>query len=360
MPIESITLDRFRNLHPVELSLSPQLNLFTGENAAGKTSVLEALYVLARGRSFRSRYLDKLVQTEASGFRLVAWLRTTHGKRLPIGMERQQSRLICRIDGQPIKRLSDLATLFPVQWLGGNVHAVIEDGPAYRRQVLDWGLFHVKPEYMGSWKRFQKLVKQRNAALRQSTNNREIQAWDTELAQAGEQLHQMRAEYLAQLLPVLEQIQQHFPSLQHPVELKYRRGWADDKSYAESLSAGLASDKEGGFTRSGPNRAELVFTSHGKPIKDHLSRGQQKLFVTALQVAQATLLQTVTGKTSLFLFDDLGAELDADNQGRVMKLLASIKAQVFVTAITDTTSNAWAIDDIKRFHVKHGQVQEVI
>lgn len=360
MPIESLSIDQFRNLQPVQLQLSPQLNLFIGDNAAGKTSVLESLYVLARGRSFRARQLDKLVKNGADGFRLVALVKEGDGRSVPVGMQRSGSRLVCRIDGQPVKRLSELAALFPVQWIGGNLHAVIEDGPVNRRQFLDWGLFHVKPAYIVTWKRFQKLLKQRNAVLRKHGGIREIQAWDSELAAAGEQLDCFRRDYLAVLLPEIDALGGQFTVFEHSVAVNYRRGWADDKSYAEILSAGLEKDRESGFTQSGPQRAELAFGYNDKLARERLSRGQQKVYVIALHLAQATLLFKQTGKKSLFLFDDLSAELDIENQSKVMSLLTVIQAQVFVTSISDIDFFDSPPGAVKRFHVKHGLVTEVV
>ena len=359
-PLNLFPLSSFVIFSRLQLLLSPQLNLFIGNNAAGKTSLLETLYVLARGRSFRARQLDKLVQNNRDGFRLVVQLKDSEGRTFPVGMQRTGRRLVCRIDGQPVKRLSELAALFPVQWLGGNLHAVIEEGPAYRRQMLDWGLFHVKPSYIDSWKRFQKLLKQRNAAIRQRSGRREVQAWDGELATAGEQLDAFRREYIRAFLPEIERLASHFPILEYAVSVNYKKGWADDATFAETLSDTLEKDRNFGFTHSGPQRADLAFSYDGKPAKERLSRGQQKVYVVALQLAQATLLYKATGKTSLFLLDDLGAELDATNQAKVMGLLRAIEAQVFVTSINDVELKDLAIGKVKRFHVKHGNVTEML
>jgi DNA replication and repair protein RecF len=259
-----------------------------------------------------------------------------------------------------VKRLSELAALFPVQWLGGNLHAVIEEGPATRRHLLDWGLFHVKPSYIGSWKRFQKLLKQRNAAIRQRSGPREIQVWDSELAQAGEQLDIFRQDYLQALLPEIAQLGQYFPVIEHAVAVDYKKGWPKDSSFSQALSANLEKDRDCGFTSTGPQRADLVFSYNGKPARERLSRGQQKVYVVALQLAQATLLYKATGKTSLFLFDDLGAELDAANQANVLKLLRAIDAQVFVTSINKVNLSGWSAGEAKLFHVKHGNVTEML
>lgn len=360
MPLVSLSINRFRNLEPVSLQLSAHLNLFIGANAAGKTSLLEALYVLARARSFRARSLDKVIQKGDSGFQIVAKLRDENEREIPVGMSREEKKLLTRIDGVTIKRLSELAALFPIQWLGGNLHRLIEEGPAFRRQFLDWGLFHVKPAYMPTWKRFQKQLRQRNAALRAKASAKEVQAWDKELAETGEQLHQYRDAYVKALSNTVGDISRELLSRHGEAEIRYKKGWPADSTFRESLINGLDQDREQGFTRVGPQRAELIFHCDKKPVSEYLSRGQQKLFVIALQIAQARLLRCESGRTSIFLMDDLGAELDKANQARVMRLLQTIESQVFVTAIDEPDHSGWNIDTVSRFHVKHGVVSKVV
>jgi len=360
MPLKSLSIDGFRNIESVKLRFSPQLNLFVGENAAGKTSLLEALFVLARGRSFRTRNLDKTIQSGETGFQLVATMCQAGEREIPVGMSRSEKKLIARIDSQPIQRLSELAALFPVQWLGGNLHRLVEEGPAYRRQYLDWGLFHVKQAYLQVWKRFRKLLKQRNAALRKSASTQEIRAWDIELATSGEELHRMREYYIRELESAVSTISAGLLGTDAELKIVYRRGWTQDISYQQALESGLTRDREQGYTREGPQRAELVFLYRGQPLIEQFSRGQIKLFVTALKVAQAQLLKRDTSQTSLFLMDDIGAELDKENQLRVLQLLRSVGAQVFVTAINEIEDAGWNSDQSGRFHVKHGIVTEVV
>ena len=360
MPIISLSIDRFRNLEPVELQFSPQVNLFVGPNGAGKTSLLESLYVMARARSFRSGSLEKLIRSGASGFQLVARVRTAGDREVPVGLKRSNKKLIARIDGEPVRRLSDLAALFPVQWVGGNLHGLVEEGPIYRRRYLDWGLFHVKPLYATVWKRFEKLLRQRNAALRNGLPRNQVRVWDQELAARGEELHRFRQDYMAQLSRVIREVTRQLLDLSEDIEVCYRRGWSAGISYQEALERGIEADTDGGYTRAGPQRAELLFSYQNRPAVERLSRGQQKLFVLALKVAQATVLRREAKRTSLFLIDDVGAELDLDNQRLVMQLLQSIEAQVFATAINEPGESGWDMGTLRRFHVKHGSVSKVI
>ncbi|GMQ83621.1 MAG: DNA replication/repair protein RecF [Gammaproteobacteria bacterium] len=361
MPLKALSIDGFRNIESVKLQFSPRLNLFIGDNAAGKTSLLEALFVLARARSFRTRDLGKTIQSGETGFRLVAAVCKAGGEReIPVGMSRSEKKLIARIDSKPVKQLSELAALFPIQWLGGNLHRLIEEGPAFRRQYLDWGLFHVKQTYLQAWKRFQKLLKQRNAALRKNASAKEISAWDIELATSGEELHQVRERYIVELESLVSTISAGLLNTDGELKIAYRRGWARDISYRQALESGLTRDRELGYTREGPQRAELVFLYRRQPLIEQFSRGQLKLFVIALKVAQVQLLQRETSQTSLFLMDDIGAELDGANQLHVLRLLQSVGAQVFVTAINDIEDTGWKADQAGRFHVKHGVITEVV
>lgn len=360
MPLSSLSIDGFRNLEKLNLSFSPELNLFSGENAAGKTSFLETIYVLGRARSFRSSSLDRAISHGQPHFQLVAKLQQDSGRLIPVGVSRKPGQLTARIDGEPVRRLSELAALFPLQWVGGNLHELIENGPPVRRQFLDWGLFHVKPDYIPVWKQFQKLIKQRNAALRSAVSSKEIVVWDRDLALCGESMDRYRADYLQQIGACLNVIMEDFLDFSETLEIQYRRGWIFEKTYNVVLEENLSVDREQGFTRYGPQRADFSIKYQGRAVSEALSRGQQKLLVTGLKLCQAQVLKNQTSKRSLFLLDDLGAELDSSNQARVMRRLIELDAQVFATAIEFPAIESLSMPEIKLFHVKHGNVTEVV
>ncbi len=359
MSLKSLAIAGFRNLRDTDLVFSSRLNLFTGENAAGKTSLLEAIYILGRASSFRSSSLDRAICHQQEGFTLVAQLES--GERtLPVGIRRTPGQLLARIDGRPVRRLSELAALFPLQWVGGNIHELLEGGPPLRRQFMDWGLFHVKQDYIPAWKQFQKLLKQRNAALRAARPPREISVWDRDLAASAELLDRHRSSYLAEVGKDLTTIMEEFLENSADLDIQYRRGWSADRDYRTILEESLASDREQGFTRRGPQRADFSLRYQSRPVTEALSRGQQKLLVIGLKLAQALLLRRETGRRSLFLLDDIGAELDLPNQTRVMRKLGELDAQVFATAIDFPAGLVLDGEASTLFHVKHGEVTEVV
>ncbi len=360
MPLESLKISRFRNIEPADLVFSPRLNVISGANAAGKTSLLEAIYFLGRARSFRTSHIDRLVRTGESGFELFGRVTRKGQAGVPVGMARQGSSLRIRIKGEDVRRLSDLAAWFPFQVIAGDMHKLLEDGPRHRRRFLDWGLFHVEPGYAETWRRYQRALKQRNAALRARRPLAQISPWNQDLLEAGERLNRLRQAYLDRLQLHLAAEMDEFLPGHAPITLVYRPGTPAGKAFGECLEELAGRDLESGFTRHGPHRGDFRLKSDDRDLVPQLSRGQQKLAVIALKLAQAALAASTRGQHSLFLIDDLGAELDTENQQKVLVRLARSEAQVFLTLIDSTAMAQWPDVARRMFHVEHGEVREVV
>lgn len=358
MPLSRLDIQDFRNLASARLDFSPRCNLITGDNAAGKTSLLEAIHVLGRLRSFRTQRLDSLIREGCEAFQLVARLEQS-GRSLPIGLRRGRKELDVRLDGAPVRRVSDLAAHFPLVVMTADLHRVLEEGPKYRRQFLDWGLFHVEPSFHGTWTQYAKALKQRNAVLRQRVAEAQVRIWDRPLLEAGSRIHELRCIYIKELEPLFSAQAERILGL-GPLGLRYAPGWPQRLDYPAALAEALVRDREQGQTRVGPHRADLQFLHDEQDVRDRLSRGQQKQLVTALLLAQAQLLRQRRGQACQFLLDDLPAELDPEHQGRVLVQLRELGAQVFITAIDDRALDLGEWPDKARFHVEHGVVREVV
>ncbi len=358
MTLSRLTIQDFRNLASATLELSPGCNLITGCNAAGKTSILEAIHFLARVRSFRTHRSDQLIREGTDAFQLVATLQES-ARSIPVGLRRGRKEMEIRLGGTPVRRVSELANHFPLVSMTSDLHKVLEEGPKFRRQFIDWGLFHVEPSFHGIWTNYSLALKQRNSVLRSGAPEAQVRAWDSALLAAGEQIHVLRVHYLAELEPLFARQAQEILGMQS-IGFHYSPGWAQRTHYAEALADSLARDREQGFTRVGPHRADLQFLHEDQDLRERLSRGQQKQLVTALLLAQAELLRLKRDQTCLFLIDDLPAELDREHQSRVLQQLQQLQAQVFITAIqaAGLDLDIWATP--ARFHVEHGVVQEVI
>lgn len=337
MPIEYFKISHFRNFSSFELSPSQNLNLIYGANATGKTSLLESLFYLSRARSFRTSNTNKLIQTEQSSASVFA--KVTAGQRvIPIGIQKSFNKQKIKINNENINRVADLAEVLPLQIIQPDSHRLIEGGPIFRRQFLDWGVFHVEQDFYSNWVRYRQILKQRNAALKDKRFHSSFDSWNEALANSGEKINRFRMDYvslLAQFLP------EYLSLLIKPGEygFEYEPGWSKEVSLLEALQSSKDLDRNRGYTTSGPHRSDLKIYLNGKAVADHLSRGQQKILVTTLILAQTILFESLTGKVCILLIDDVAAELDKQHLGGLIDVLNEFNLQLFVTSIS--SSNDW-------------------
>jgi len=320
----------FRCLQSVELKLDPQFTLISGPNASGKTSLLEAMYVLGRGRSFRTRRLEHLIRHGAERFVVFGEVHTAH-RQVPMGVEGSRAGIRAQIDGGKPSSLAELALQLPVQIIDPEVHHLIEEGPSRRRRFLDWGVFHVEQSFVGHWQRYQQVLKQRNAALKAHQPRAIVSAWDSDLVRSGELLSAARARYVTALSPRAEAIGRNLLGME--LSLSYRSGWAKDQSMAEALQQSWSHDQEAGATQIGPHRAELAIRLDGTAVKDRISRGQQKLLAAALLIAQIKLFPEGSPVQPSLLLDDPAAELDDERLAGLIREVSSQSVQLIVTTL---------------------------
>lgn len=341
----SLRLQHFRNFAHLEVALHPKLTLICGENGSGKTSLLEALYYLIYGRSFRTHLISRLVQHTATNFTLAAQFTTTL-RTLALGLERNVSGYrVLKYDGALLTSHTPLIQTFPLQLLDHDSYLLLAGGSKYRRELLDRGLFHVKPEFLEVWRRYMKSLQHRNRALREHARLDYIKMWDQELVAHGELLANLRRGYLLPLIPRVNDLLQQldFP---YKVEINYLPGWSQADTFAENLIAHLKDDLNRGHTTTGPHHADIAITINGVPVKDFLSRGQQKILIYALQIAETQLLHDQTGAETLTLIDDLLAELDQFwAQKFVGLILKQPQLQLVFTAMSCESLQNWLVGE---------------
>jgi DNA replication and repair protein RecF len=362
MPLTRLEITDFRNLAAAKLEpVSSGFNLIYGHNGSGKTSLLEAIYYLSLGRSFRSSVIGRIVRNTADKFLIFAQ-KTAHGEQsIPIGVERQlQGDIKIRIAGKDVQSTAELADLTPVQLINSSCFNLLDGGPLFRRKYLDWGIFYLNKDFLRVWRDVAQILKQRNAALRSRRPKRELEAWTGELAAKGVALDQLRQEYVDLLVPVLTQTVAELISIPD-LDISYQPGWDKTFSYHDVLTAALDRDMQLGYTQFGPHRADFKIKTQRVNAKDILSRGQQKLFVCAMILAQGALLRSGANKKPIYLIDDLPAELDTVSRSNLIALLSKQETQIFVTAVErGALSDDLLRSPLKMFHVEHGDVTEVI
>ena len=352
MPLSRVRITTLRCLSEADLELHPRRNYIFGPNGAGKTSLLEGIFVLGRGRSFRTRQMRRLVRHGADGFAVFGEAEVD-GIRRRLGVAYRAGRLEKKIDGQPAVGMAQLASLLPVHAIDPSIHAIVEGGPSERRRFLDWGVFHVEPGYLEAWKSYRRVLSQRNAALKRSANSAELRPWSVALVEAGVAVDDSRRRYLDRLAPFVTTFGQRL--LDRPLSLDYRRGWAAEQRLDEVLAAGEVRDRQTGSTEAGPHRAEIVLRLDERRVQDEASRGQQKLTAAALILSQVAVESVGRPQHSVLLVDDPAAELDARSLERLLAAISDLPAQLVFTALTP--DHLVPDTEYPTFHVERGEVR---
>ncbi|MDP3294903.1 MAG: DNA replication/repair protein RecF [Nevskia sp.] len=343
----------FRLFQAFDFEPHSRLNFVTGANAAGKTSLLEALYVSARGDSHRGA-ISTLASDGQSSFLIDSRISSVDGRPDDkVEVRWQDRRIGVRINDQAAG-LSDLVRRMPVLLIDPLAHRLIEEGPGIRRRFIDWGVFHMEQEFHDQWRRFNRALRQRNAALRAQASVREIESWSPELAATADLLTAMRVRYLDRLSEIAPVYWQSLVN-ERGWSLDFVRGWRDGESYADTLIRTLDGDRNAGHTREGPHRAELRVLSDNSLLKERVSRGQQKLLIAGLILAQGELYRQRHDDAPVLLLDDFAAELSMDSQQRLMTQLQAWPGQSVITAL-DYSPLLQATNDHVMFHVEHGEI----
>lgn len=340
-----------RILEEVACTPHPRLNVVFGQNASGKSSLLEAIGFLSLGRSFRTAQADPVIRRGTDGLSVFGRY-VEAGVEHRVGIERTRVGHRIKIDQNAGATVADLAHTVPLQAVTPDAHRLFFQDTQMRRQALAWSLFHVEPQFLPRWRAYTRLLKQRNAALRSGSA---FSAWDRELAAAGEALSMLYAGHVTLLAPYFARFSENLAGL--IPALQYERGWAAEGSLESVLAQDKGRDQQRGYTHAGPHRADVVLRLDGHAARVHASHGQQKLLLLAFRFAQAALLHELRHRPCVILIDDLPTDLDKGHRRDVVEALGQLEAQAFVTTterelLPDTTGAAV-------FHVEQGRVAAV-
>jgi len=358
MQITRLHARNLRCLEDVDLCLAPGITWLVGNNGMGKTSLLEAVHLMAYGRSFRGRVRDGLIRTGQSALDVFMAWQTQSGRLQRAGLRHSGSRWEGMLDGQPVASLGALCAAVKVITFEPGSHALIAGGGEMRRRFLDWGLFHVEHEFLSVWRRYSRTLKQRNALLKRGGSAAYLEGWDLELAESGEWLDRQRQRYVNRLQQMALGVSlQLAPTLGVP-ELRYFSGWrCEDMSLADALLLARERDRSSGFTSVGPHRGDWRIRFSSMSEGDAFSRGQAKLAALCCLMAQAAdMAAHHDGEWPVILLDDVASELDRTHRMRVLECLCAGQAQVLVsgTEIPDGVGDTTSV-----FHVEQGRVRAI-
>lgn len=329
MTIRHIRIQNLRCFSNLSVELSATFNCLIAENGVGKTSFLEAIYLLSCGHSFRSREIASLIRYQQSDLTVFA----SHFNNDTVSIQKSLNKSTkIKVNAEPCARTSDLAYLLPCQIYYQDLFSIMDGSAALRRKILDWGMFHVEHSYHTRLKKYNQLLKQRNALLKQRKEKRHFEPWDRQLAEYGNALHTLRLKYSTELSLAMQNTLAQLSEVQ--CDLIYYKGW-DKRQQGTSLFDQLQNDYEKdclkGYTSVGAHQADLDLKTAQGPAKEMLSRGQKKIALIALKIAQTELLR----KPSIHLMDDVFSELDKTHIERLLNKIQSLEGQRVLTLLRE-------------------------
>jgi DNA replication and repair protein RecF len=359
MRLLRLQVANLRNLVTADLGMLGSVNAIVGPNGSGKTSLLEAIYLLCNGRSFRHHLVRPLLREGAANS--VVFGEFVKGEsRFGLGVQKGREATLAKLNGERLSSMAELVRIAPTQVLHSDSFDLLFGPPGLRRSYMDWLLFHVEHGFLELWREAQRALRQRNALVRGGRiDPLQLGLWSRSYASLALQVDQARRTVLQRLVPEIEKLAAVLlPELAAGLDFGYQRGWHRDKSLDELLIDDWRQDVEQGYTRSGPHRADLRVRIDQRPAAELLSRGQAKLLIMSMKLAQVRLLME-EGVSCMVLVDDLPAELDKQSRSRLGEVLISLNQQVFVTAVdsADLPETLFAAGSARVFHVEHGLVR---
>lgn len=385
MSVTRLITHSFRNLCSASVDLHGELNFIIGENGSGKSSVLEALFFIGHGKSFRTSRVDDIVCHDNKDF--VVSIKDENNRQFGLSRDVSKGTTLIKIDGERHNRLSDLAQHIAIQIVTPESFKLFFGGPKERRRFVDLGMFHVKHSFPQQWKKFSRILKQRNACLKVCNNssdwNSVFRYWTEQFCKSSVEVAEIRQEYVANLTIELDLwLAILLPNIESRVRVQYLQGWPLTSNLDDALANNKSREMNYGHSLYGAHKFDVKFLLDKRPIETQLSRGQQKLFLLALTFAQAKLIERVERVKPIVLIDDVGAELDNKSRSALSKALSSIKCQVVITAIERSVISPFLqqlscegdyddVNDIpgklvqqpveyyKMFHVEHGEISEI-
>lgn len=338
------------------MSLGPAINVWVGDNGAGKTSVLEAVSLLSFGRSFVTSKHKALIAHQSD--QLTVFARVTHNgmpHRMAVQVTRAGDRRL-RFDGATAKGQAALSRMLPLLVIAPHMADLVSGSPGDRRRWMDWGAFHCFSGDASVFSALRRALLQRNTGLRSGTmSDPQLDAWDAQIDGLGHQVDQWRDAFVSNIKSVFGGILERL-GFGAGIELSYDRGW-DEVRLQSALEASRARDRKLRLTQVGPQRADVLFRCNGQRAADVLSRGQLKTVNLALSLAQLKVANDL-GIHPVMCLDDPGAELDRQFQDALWSEVLAHGCQALVTGIDEKRAGLSdaALDLARVFHVKHGVI----
>lgn len=375
MQITQLDLVSYRNYRHQKVCFGPSLNLLTGNNAQGKTNLIEALYYFSIGRAYRSSREEQLVPWGENLFEIRAEFFGKQGKsnieiKYCLSPKKTKEFLL---GGLPLQKKAQMSGLITSVLFAPENLTIVKGSPLERRRFLDYDLTQMSHLYASALVKYQRLLNQRNALLKKMRyegisprhSKSQMEIWNQQLIETGSQLIKKRLETLDKLNPLTRLMQRKISGGEENIELKYL--YCQNKKIHSALDIkGLLSqsaeeswkeDLRLGSTQWGPHRDDFLLTYNGKDLKSYGSQGQQRSAVLALKLAELELFRGETGEYPLLLLDDVLSELDTNRQKMLVEIIQDKAIQCFITSTETSLFDASMKREMVHYKIEKGQIQ---
>ncbi|WP_222985491.1 DNA replication/repair protein RecF [Psittacicella gerlachiana] len=370
MYISKLNLINFRNIDSLTINPGKHLNFITGHNGAGKTSILESIFILSQLKSFKVNNLNSVIQDKKEQTLIYAQVEDEFDNSNNLGLKISSKQKELFLNGEVAKNgVASLAQLLPIQIISPDVVELLTEGPEFRRKFIYWGTYYTYPNFLLCWRKFNDAHKSRNVLLKRAQTYKvnkqkvpqelieECKVWGKILAQTAQEVNKINQEYIMNFLPVLDKVLDDFlPELE--VKVSYYQGWNSEQDLATYYEENLEDEMQAGRTSLGLHRADLRIKCFGENVSNVLSRGQLKLLACALKIAQGDLLKEQTKSSCVYLVDDLAAELDEQNQLIFASKLLREKTQIFMSYIDNRVLDIFSslVNEWNEFSISKGKL----
>ena len=358
MIIKSIKLEHFRNYESLDLDFEKGTNILYGDNAQGKTNVLEAIYLSATTKSHKGSKDKEIVNFDKEE----AHIRTILDKdgmeyRVDMHLRKNKSKGIA-INGQPIKKAADLIGLLNVVFFSPEDLSIIKNGPSERRKFVDMELFQIDKYYLYNLNQYNKIINQRNKLLKDFYNNSDLnetlQVWNMQLVTYGNQIISRREMFVNQLNEIIYDIHKNLSGGKEELKVVYEPNVSED-DFETKLKVSQEKDIKLKMTSAGPHRDDFCFMVNGVDIRKYGSQGQQRTAALSLKLAEIELVKKVTGDHPVLLLDDVLSELDSHRQNYLLNNIGDIQTIITCTGLDEFINNRFEIDKI--YKVSNGIIE---
>ena len=357
MIIKSVKLENFRNYESLDLDFEKGTNILYGDNAQGKTNVLESIYLSATTKSHKGSKDKEIIRFSEEE----SHIRTNLDKegmeyRVDMHLRKNKSKGIA-INGQPIKKAADLIGLLNVVFFSPEDLSIIKNGPSERRKFVDMELFQIDKYYLYNLNQYNKIINQRNKLLKDFYHNdltETLQVWNMQLVTYGNQIISRREKFIEQLNDIIFDIHKKLSGEKEELSIIYEPNVSENE-FETKLKSSQEKDMKLKMTSVGPHRDDFCFMVNGVDIRKYDSQGQQRTAALSLKLAEIELLKKVTGDSPVLLLDDVLSELDSHRQNYLLNSIGDIQTIITCTGLDEFINNRFEIDKI--FKVSNGIIE---